>query len=702
MHYLYKVVHNFYVWERGQMDIISLLYKQGKLIGYKVLDSYIPEGSCEDNKVRDIYLSEKESSINKKGLTRYTKIDTETNKRISKASIVILSRYYDNAEELQFIVSNCYGVTRVMSLDNVIDTGNKYGIANIDIKILKQLQMELRSLNKEQISAVMDNSNILKIVAGAGTGKTKVMAVKIMVLLATNIAPSNILCITFTNKASNELRTRLYRRGIKGVNIRTIHSECLRLIREDREVEIVSDTNENRNRYNIISISDIQEVAIELLESKGIDSKYEYILVDEFQDTDKYEMEIILRLMNKDTRLVVVGDTDQMIYRFKGVESHIMDLERYFSTGIKEITLTENYRCTMEILNTAKYLVQFIDNTQRYTVAQKSGVRPRVLLGIQEMDLAKQIVNEIDTLRNNGIDYKDIGILYRSRADNTPQQVKALLGSKGIPIADKGITDRDKKELSKKIKKAIQEQLFEDIEITEINECMFGKGSIRNEGEERAIYTKGKMGSSFIEFEGDTEVNFTHHRDKGNKARRVNQRKNKKQAPIRETGTPKDKISNAIDLGKLKKIISQVSMPYGLIGDELGILLETSEDVDSAYNEVIDYLDTSNGLGEKEGIHIMTIHKSKGLEFKYVFIVDIDNGHFPLQGETLEDEIRLAYVAYTRAKEGLYLCCNDVNNHKPSVFITMPYDGQFIVGDSTYAKNSRYYSVTAMDYLRRM
>lgn len=684
------------------MDIVSLLYKQGVLIGYKVLSSYIPEGSCEDNEVRDIYLSEKESDINTKGLTKYTKIDTETNKRISKASIVILSRYYGNADELQFIVSNCYGVTRIMSLDNVIDTGNKYGIANIDIKVLKQLQVELRSLNKEQTSAVMDNSSILKIVAGAGTGKTRVMAVKVMVLLATNIAPSNILCITFTNKASNELRTRLYRSGVKGVNIRTIHSECLRLIREDREVEIVSDTNENRNKYNIISIGDIQEVAIELLESKGIDSKYEYILVDEFQDTDRYEMEIILGLMNKDTRLVVVGDTDQMIYRFKGVESHIMELERYFNTGIKEVVLTENYRCTMEILNTAKYLVQFIDNTQRYTVAQKSGARPRILLGIQEMDLARQIANEIDTLKSNGIDYKDIGILYRSRADSTPQQVKALLSSKGIPIADKGITNRDKKELSKKIKKAIQEQLFKDIEITDISECMFGKGSIRNEGEERAVYTNGKMGSSFIEFEGDTEVNFTHHRDKRNKTRRVNQRENKNQAPIRETGTPKDKISNAVDLYKLKKIISQVSEPYELIGNELSMLLDTSEDVDSAYNEVIDYLDTSNGLGEKEGIHIMTIHKSKGLEFKYVFILDIDNGHFPLQGETLEDEIRLAYVAYTRAKEGLYLCCNDVDKYKPSVFVTMPYDSQFIVGDNTYAKNSRYYSITAMDYLRKM
>lgn len=608
--------------------------------------------------------------------------------------------------------------------------------------------------NEKQYEAVTSNDDSILVVAGAGSGKTSVLTYRV-VYLVTELGyhPSKILGFTFTNKAANEMKTRISNL-ISDINfpyIGTFHGICLRILREDINKLNLENINSN---FNIIDaedqlslikdfyskykfdknhlshknclnyISQLKSVDVEVLDldieldeliqndfnnyKKIIVSKlykeylnflelnnildfddiikyclkllnlnsevrnkwmnrFDYILVDEFQDTNSQQFEIIKLLSKNRNNVFAVGDPDQMIYSWRGAYDDIF--KEYVETfeNVKTIILERNYRSTKKILNTANKLIKYNSNRIEKNLFTDSNLSSEVIYynaPNQDME-SKYISNTIKKLIERGYEYKDIAILYRNNycSRNIEQQLTYSSIPYHIYGGFKFYQRKEIKDLLAYLKvisnnDEISLSRIYNIPKRGISENTFLK--IRN-------YAIDSKISTLEAFDKVEELDITNKSKQACKEffDMIQNFKNKKYQTILnllEDIIEKTKYNEMImhdeeeyrldNINELKSAIYQFEnqRPNSTLSEYLQeIALLTSIDDESSKN--------------KNFVSLMTVHIAKGLEFKNVFIIEFNEGIFPSQKSIdsgyVDEERRIAYVAITRAKENLYILSSD-------------------------------------------
>ena len=604
----------------------------------------------------------------------------------------------------------------------------------------------IKSLNSGQKQAVTSMSRFIRVNAGAGSGKTRVLACRIAYLIDNyGVSENSILAITFTNKVAREMKERVnLMLGVESscVLISTYHSFCARVLRED----IVS-LNEGYDRYFTI-IDDEEQVSVckDLLKKEKVDkedlnykelvnyityykclgtkpsevetfntdqeqkkhfyelyeeylkehsyldfddlllktvslfekserirnkwaSRFQYILVDEFQDTNDIQYRLLKYMVNEDTSLFVVGDPDQTIYTWRGANIKlIMNFNLDFK-GVEDIKLEKNYRSTQKILDAANALIKENHNRLEKDLYSDNmeGMKPKFFDAENSEKEAEFVVNKIYDLRGQGYDYKDIALLYRS-SYYTRNFEQALM------------------------KRKIPYRIFGGLRFyqrKEIKDALAYLRIVVNENDDQAllrIINEPKRGI------GDKTIsNLKEDSERyGNSIYRVvkeNKDAFKKKDLVNE-------MCNAIELAKFQfkenvrpfsDIMNDLLKQVGYIDmlsedeeenenrlqniDELASVLmdiqkETPEKGIEEILQDIALYSAQDDIMEGNYVSLMTVHTAKGLEFPVVFVVGLGEGVFPNQRavfektDGLEEERRLCYVAVTRAKKECYLTSN--------------------------------------------
>ena len=374
------------------------------------------------------------------------------------------------------------------------------------------MQDILKGLNNKQYEAVVQTEGPVLVIAGAGSGKTKVLTHKIAYIIQEKKAlPWQILAITFTNKAANEMKERiagLIGEDAKDLWMGTFHSICVKILRKHIDKIgfdssfIIFDTSDQKSMIKKClkelqiddkqfsekavqaEISNIKNEMLEpdqylvqahedfrkekiaqvyslyqkrLKENNSIDfddiinftikifnenpdilnyysSKFKYVLVDEYQDTNKSQFTLVKLLAEVNQNITVVGDNDQSIYRFRGADiTNILNFEKDFK-GTTVIKLEQNYRCTGNILKAANAIIK--NNETKYEkklwTQNSEGNLPKVYSADNEYDEASFIVEQIEHLkREEKLKYSDFAVLYRMNTQS--RAIEDILRREGVP-----------------------------------------------------------------------------------------------------------------------------------------------------------------------------------------------------------------------------------------------------------------------------
>lgn len=607
----------------------------------------------------------------------------------------------------------------------------------------------LENLNDKQYEAVINTEGPCLVIAGAGSGKTKVLTHKIAYLInEKNIKPWNILAITFTNKAANEMKERIESLvGSQNTNdmwIGTFHAICVRILRKfidrigfnssfiifdasdqktlvkqclkelniddklfsDRGVlsEISNAKNEmlTPDKYELRANGEYRKTTIakvyslyqaKLKQNNGVDfddiinytiqiltenpdileyysEKFKYVLVDEYQDTNKAQFTLITLLSARYGNITVVGDNDQGIYSFRGADiTNILNFEKDFP-GTKIIKLEQNYRSTKPILDAANAVIKH--NPKKYEknlwTKNEEGHAPILHIAKNEYDEAFFIVEEMEHLkREEYYKFSDFTVLYRTNAQS--RAIEDILRRENIPYKIiGGLKFYERKEIKDTMSylRLIQNPL-DNLSLQRIiNEPKRGIGKTSLEKIEEIANSNG---ISMYEVIKKAEV-FGLNKVYLNAREFVN--------VIEEMHAKKDEmlISEII-----KEVLNKTGYTKALqeentaqaesrienIEEFLTVAMEFEQE--SAENKLADFLESLtlasdiDGMeDEQDSVTLMTLHSSKGLEFPVVFLAGMEEGLFPSyrsigEEKELEEERRLAYVGITRAKEYLYLTC---------------------------------------------
>ena len=585
------------------------------------------------------------------------------------------------------------------------------------------------------------------VIAGAGSGKTKVLTHKIAYDIESGIKPWNILAITFTNKAANEMKERIEKLigdAAKDLWMGTFHSICVRILRRyidrigyktdfvifdtsdqktlikeclktlkvddkiftDRGVlsEISNGKNEmlepkaygvkyagdfrkktiaeiyelyqrRLRENNAIDFDDIINFTIKIL-SENPDvldyytEKFKYILVDEYQDTNKAQFTLVSLLALKYGNLTVVGDSDQGIYSFRGADiSNILNFERDFP-GTKIIKLEQNYRCTGNILKAANAVIKHNENKydKKLWTENEEGHLPCIYCGEDEYDEGRYIVEQINHLKTEEY-YKnsDFTILYRMNAQS--RAIEDILMREGIPYkVIGGLKFYERKEIKDIIAYLrLIHNSADNLSLKRIiNEPKrgIGKTSI-----EQIQEISDKTGNSMYEIirnaqeYGLTRV-FSNSRDFIEQIEYLKSKKDELKISdlIKET-LNKTGYTKALENENSVEAETRIEN----LEEFLTVAIEFEEE--SADNTLAEFLENItlssdiDGMEDQDNsITLMTLHSAKGLEFPVVFLVGMEEGIFPGyksigEPQALEEERRLFYVGITRAKQYLYLTC---------------------------------------------
>ena len=607
----------------------------------------------------------------------------------------------------------------------------------------------LNGLNNKQYEAVTKTEGPVLVIAGAGSGKTKVLTHKIAYLMEEkNVMPWNILAITFTNKAANEMKERITNivgEKAKDIWMGTFHSICVRILRKhiDRigydtsfiifdtsdqktlikrcmkdlqvddklfteksiQAEISNAKNEmiepdtylarshgdfrrekigqvyelyqrRLKENNAIDFDDIINFCLKIFEQNDdilsyYSSKFQYILVDEYQDTNKSQFTLVKNLAKANGNITVVGDNDQGIYSFRGADiSNILNFEKDFK-GTEIIKLEQNYRCTGNILKIANSVIKNNETKYEKKLWTENGVGnlPRVYSADNEYDEATFIVDQINHLkREEKYSYSDFAVLYRMNTQS--RAIEDILRREGIPYKIVGgLKFYERKEIKDIVSYLrLVHNTADNLSLMRIiNEPKRGIGKTSLDkiadlaiANETSMYEVIKNSDAF----GLNRV-FLSSREFIN--------------VIEEARQKKDDLS----ISELVKFLLKKSGYTKALEDENTIeaenRIENLEEFltvamefekEEAANTLQDFLegmtlssDIDNVDESDESVTLMTLHSAKGLEFPVVFLVGMEEGIFPgyrSMGEPqeLEEERRLCYVGITRAKEYLFLTCS--------------------------------------------
>lgn len=611
------------------------------------------------------------------------------------------------------------------------------------------MQNLLEGLNDKQYEAVINTDGPCLVIAGAGSGKTKVLTHKIAYLMQEkDIKPWNILAITFTNKAANEMKERveaLVGDDAKDMWIETFHSICVKILRRfiDRigfdHSFVIFDTSDQRslikeclkdlkiddkmftdrivqfeisnakndmkepeeyeamvkgdyrrekiasvyNLYqrrlkenNAIDFDDIINYAIKIFRENDdvldyYTNKFNYILVDEYQDTNKSQFTLIRLLAKAHGNITVVGDNDQGIYSFRGADiSNILNFEKDFK-GTKIIKLEQNYRCTQNILNAANSVIK--NNEVKYKkklwTENEEGALPTFHVSDDEYDEGRYIVEEINHLRREDYyKYSDFAILYRMNSQS--RAIEEILRREDIPYKIVGgLKFYERKEIKdiiaylrlinnpsdnlalKRIinepKRGIGKTSLDKIQAIS-EQTGIPMYQIIKEADQYGLSRVYSNAQGFIEVIED----LISKKDEYTITELIKH-------TLKETGYTKAlEDENSIEAENRIENLEEFLTVAVQFEEE-----EADNDL-STFLEGITLSSDIDGMDEEEeSVTLMTLHSAKGLEFPVVFLVGMEEGIFPGyksigEPKELEEERRLCYVGITRAKNNLYLTCS--------------------------------------------
>ncbi len=400
---------------------------------------------------------------------------------------------------------------------------------------------------------------------------------------------------------------------------------------------------------NLVDFDDLLLLTYKILDENDelaneISNKYQYIMVDEYQDTNEIQLLLLKKLCKNHNNICVVGDDDQSIYGFRGANhKNILEFEKDFKA--KVIKLELNYRSTNQILNAANSLISF--NKQRYNKklisALGDGKEVRVIGKYNELTEAETIAKEIKNLIKNGVNPKNIAILYRINA--LSRSIEDGLRNEGIAyklVGGMRFYEREEiKDLISYLRIFVNEN--DDYSFKRIvNKPRRGIGKTTINKLENA-----KAEKSFIEFIKENELEFVSKKTAKTLKEFVKDMEILSKASI--DNLP-ELIEEKINLSKAYKDEDKarnIEEFYGLMKDKYDLTLR------EFLNELS--LESDQDKITNETINLMSIHASKGLEFDYLYVIGLEEGFFPLGDADIEEERRLAYVAITRAKKELTL-----------------------------------------------
>ena len=400
---------------------------------------------------------------------------------------------------------------------------------------------------------------------------------------------------------------------------------------------------------NLVDFDDLLLLTYKILNenedlAKETSQKYQYIMVDEYQDTNEIQLLLLKKLCLTHNNICVVGDDDQSIYGFRGANhKNILEFEKDFNAEVVKLEL--NYRSTNQILNAANSLISFNKNryNKKLISANGDGKEVRVLSNYNEIAEAEMIAKEIKNLINSGINPKNIAILYRINA--LSRSIEDGLRNAGIPyklVGGMKFYEREEiKDLISYLRLMVN--YHDDYSFKRVvNKPRRGIGKTTVQKLE-AI--KGEK--SFIEFIKENDLSFLSK--KAAKALKdfVKQIEFLSKSSLEELP---ELIEESIELSKSYKDEDKarnIEEFYGLIHEKNDLTLR------EFLNELS--LESDQDKITDEMINVMTIHASKGLEFDYLYVIGMEEGFFPLGDADIEEERRLAYVAITRAKKELAL-----------------------------------------------
>ena len=645
----------------------------------------------------------------------------------------------------------------------------------------------LNNLNNEQKQAVMHMEGPCLVLAGAGSGKTKVLTTRIANMINEGIYSGNILAITFTNKAAKEMRDRI---SLVVENnyafVGTFHSFGLRIIRENVEKlgltsnftiidsddalsiikkimkefdistkdfspsfvrnkisfiknEMLSDAEVEKflasppekvaakvyfqyekvlRKNNAVDFDDLLKRPVMLfLENEDILDKYQerykYILIDEYQDTNEVQYKLVKMLACKYRNLFVVGDVNQSIYGFRWSNyKNILNFEKDYPDAVS-ITLNQNYRSTNTILTAANNVIK--NNVEKKEVNLFStygdGFKIKYFRGLDEKDEVRLVTDEIRKLLNEGYTYNDFAILYRTNAQS--RNVEDAILKLNYPYRVVGsyyfYKRKEIKDLLCYLRLISNHQDDVSLErVINVPKRGIGTTSIQN----ITTLANDNNTSMFDCLSKPKELEFK-----------------KLILDLTEEAKNKD-LTELIDLvleksGMKKELENEHSLDADIRLENLMEFKSITENYqkDTGNVNLEDFLEDISLVADSQehqeldnAITLMTMHAAKGLEFKVVFLIGMEEGIMPhfmsLESSSdLEEERRLCYVAITRAKERLYitnakrrLLFGTVNMNPPSRFISEIDDNLIEKQENKESlmnkafEKSKFYEGEAIDY----
>ena len=615
--------------------------------------------------------------------------------------------------------------------------------------------MLLDNLNKEQLEAVKTIDGPLLVLAGAGSGKTRVLTTRIAYLIEEiGINPSSILAITFTNKAAKEMKDRIINMlGPKAysMQISTFHSFGLNIIKENYESlgfrqnftildsddvltiikKILKELNIDPKEYNPKAIrnqisgaknklmnpqeysryanTDFEEKVVlvykkyqeKLLINNSLDfddllmlpivlfvkhpdilkkyqEHFEYVLIDEYQDTNEAQYVLSKMISAKYKNICVVGDESQAIYSWRGSDyRNILNFEKDYK-NTKTVLLEKNYRSTKNILNAANNVIK--NNTQKKDknlwTDNEEGEKIIYHRAINEKDEAYYVCDNIKKLIDSGVKEKEIAVLYRTNAQS--RNMEEVLLRENIPYKVVGsFYFYNRKEIKDLIAylKVIYNQ---DDDVNLLRVINVPKRGIGAKTIENLIQKASSNNTSIYNvIDSGKELAFK---------KIINEL-----ISLKETSSLTELVDYILEktgmeeeLENEKTIEAEVRIENL---KEFKTITKTFEEKNGiiSLEEFLEEISLVSDIEEHKNntdvVTLMTIHSAKGLEFEYVFIIGLEEGIFPhnnsmFEEDDLEEERRLCYVAITRAKKKLWLInakhrtlYGNANYNPPSRFI---------------------------------
>ncbi len=602
--------------------------------------------------------------------------------------------------------------------------------------------IDVSALNKEQKDAVLSDDKYLRIVAGAGSGKTRVLTMRIAHLIQDEgVWPSRILAITFTNKAANEMKERIKKMLPEETSqawISTIHSLCVRILREDilsmgwprnftvldaddqksilreayKQLKVDSQTYSYSSLLDYISNNKSADIGVErayLLAGSYSGEKtkakiyeyyvnrqndlyaldfddlilwvvrmfrkyseilakwqkrFHYIHVDEFQDIDSIQYELIRQLTGPENSLYVVGDPDQTIYTWRGADVNIiLNFVKDFPDA-RTIMLNQNYRSTSMILNGANSVIRNNKHRLEKDLYSSRDSEEKITHYASAGDeyQAAWVAQKIKDLHSAGKEYHDIAILYRSNYLSRSLE-KALLDQRIPYVIYGGVRFFERQEIKDALCYLRMATAADDLAFRRIiNQPKRGIGNKTLDTIENAAREKHASMYEVIK----TEQLFSGKVQNTLDAFITMVESWRKEASSEDLNIAKlfERVMNESGLKKHyedNQELDRVENMKELIDDMHSFAENYPESTLDEYLQLVSLYGDRDETMSSDFVQLMTVHSAKGLEFDTVFVTDMNDGIFPNERamndgpKGVEEERRLAYVAFTRAKNKLYI-----------------------------------------------